>query len=169
MAELKHKHSVVIDAPPEKVYDYIADFQRHTEWNYQPQKITKVSEGPVGVGSVFHTKEKLPGDLSWLMRKVFSPILMKIVGSKDYTAAEITAMDPGERLAWKSWQPIRGGDRALEVDWEISLESQNGGTRVTQRSHWVSKHPMSDPTMLEDSVKNGVANNLNKLKEILEG
>ena len=169
MPELKHEHSVMIDASPQEVYQYVSDFQRHTEWNYQPQEITRVSEGPEGVGSVYHTTEKMPDDLSWLMRKVFSPLFMMIMGSKDYTAAEITAMEPGKRFAWKSWQPLRGGDRALEVDWELLLEPENGSTHLTQRCHWIPKHSMSDPTMLEDSVKNGMAKNLNHLKEILEG
>lgn len=167
MGELKHEHSVVIKASREDVYEYVSDFQRHTEWNYQPQEITKVSEGPVGVGSVFHTEEKLPKDLPFYMHMMM-PVFTLVLGAKDYTAAEITAMEPDRRFAWKSWQPIRGGKRAMEVQWELLLEPQNGSTRVTQRSHWIPKHSMSDPTMLEDNIADGVAENLARLKEILE-
>ena len=145
----------------------MADFQRHTEWNYQPQEIKKVSEGPVGVGSRFHTKEKLPKDLPFHFR-LLMPVFTRVLGSKDYTAAEITAMEPGERFAWTSWQPLRGDKRALEVNWELRLEPQNETTRVTQRSHWVPIHGMSDPTMLEENIAKGVAENLNQLKQILE-
>lgn len=167
MPELKHEHSVVIEAPPEQIYEYVSDFRRHTEWNYQPQEIKKVSEGPVGVGSMFHTIEEYPKDLSWIV-KAMMPLFTRLLGSKDYTAAEITAMEPGKRFAWTSWQPIRGGNRALEVHWEILLEPQDGSTRLTQRSHWIPKHRMSDPTMLEDSIAQGVEENLTQLREILE-
>ena len=168
MPDVRHEHSVTIEAPAGEIYDYLSDFRRHTEWNYQPQKITKVTEGPVGVGTVFHTEEKYPQDLSWFFTRVLMPIFTRVLGSKDYTAAEITAMEPGQRLAWTAWQPIRGGKRALEVHWEIELEPQNGATRVTQRSHWVPKHKMSDPSMLEDSIAEGVEEGLNRLKALLE-
>ena len=126
----------------------------------------KVTEGPVDVGSRFHTTEELPREMSWLMKKL-SPLFFKLMGTKDYTVAEITDMKPGRRVAWKSWQPIRGG-RALEVDWEILLEPRNGATRLTQRSHWVSKHSMSDPNMLADEAATEVEKNLAQLKKILE-
>lgn len=169
MPDVKNEHSVVIEAPAGEVYDYIADFRRHTEWNYQPQEITKVTEGPVGVGTVFHTKEEYPKGLPWFMEKVMMPIFTRLLGTKDYTAAEITAMEPGRRLAWTSWQPIRGGRRAIEVHWEIELEPENGATRVTQHSHWIGKHRMSDPSMLEDIIADGVEDGLNRLKALLEG
>lgn len=169
MPDVKHEHSVTIEAPADEVYEVVSDFRRHTEWNYQPQEITKVTEGPVDVGTVFHTKEEYPPDLPWFMTKVMMPIFTRVLGSKDYTAAEITEMAPGRRVAWTAWQPIRGGKRALEVHWEIELEPQNGATRVTQRSHWVPKHKMSDPSMLEDSIADGVEDGLNRLKELLEG
>ncbi|MDX1664067.1 MAG: SRPBCC family protein [Candidatus Promineifilaceae bacterium] len=167
MADMKVQRSVVVEAPPEKVYDYISDFQRHTEWNYQPQKIEKVSDGPVGVGSTFHTTEALPRELPWLMKKL-SPLFFKLMGSADHTVAEITAMEPARRLAWKSWQPIRGGKRAVEVEWEILLEPENGGTRLIQRSHWVGKHSMSDPSMFADEADHELEDNLGRLKQILE-
>ena len=77
-------------------------------------------------------------------------------------------MEPNRRLAWKSWQPLRDGKRALEVDWEIVLEPENGGTRLTQRSQWVGKHSMSNPSMLADEVAYEVEDNLERLKQILE-
>ena len=77
-------------------------------------------------------------------------------------------MEPGRRLAWTAWQPIRGGKRALEVHWEIELESQNGDARGTQRSHWIPRHQMSGPGMLEDSIAEGVEEGLNRLKALLE-
>lgn len=168
MPDLKHDHSVIIDAPADEIYDYVSTFRKHTEWNDQPQEIEKVSEGPVDVGTRFHTREKLPKGLSWFMKTVMMPIFTRVLGSADYTVAEITAMEPNRRFAWTAWQPIRGGKRAVEVHWEIELEPHNGATRVTQRSHWIPRHKMSDPTMLEDNIADGVEENLSRLKRLLE-
>ena len=168
MPDLKHESSVVIEAPPEEIYEYLSDLRRHTEWSYQPQEITKVSGGPVGVGTRYHAAEEYPRDLSWIMRNLMVPIMTKMLGSADYTVAEIRAMEPGRRLAWESWQPIRGDKRALEVHWEIVLEPQNGSTVVTQRSHWIPRHKMSDPSMLAESIDREVTDNLSRLKRIVE-
>jgi uncharacterized protein YndB with AHSA1/START domain len=44
-----------IAAPPEKVYEYLLDFPRHSEWTTPGHgvKIAPASEGPTTVGSVF--------------------------------------------------------------------------------------------------------------------
>ena len=44
---------LTIDAPVEKVFDYLADFLRHSEWADVPLKIEQTSGGPVGQGTTF--------------------------------------------------------------------------------------------------------------------
>jgi uncharacterized protein YndB with AHSA1/START domain len=47
-----------IAAPPEKVYAYLLDFPRHSEWTTPGHgvKITPASDGPTTVGSVFNSE-----------------------------------------------------------------------------------------------------------------
>jgi len=47
-----------IAASPEKVYEYLLDFPRHSEWTTPGHgvKITPASEGPTTVGSVFNSE-----------------------------------------------------------------------------------------------------------------
>ena len=57
MADLSFETSVQIDAPTSIIYDYLADFPRHVEWNHQPVKMTPLIDGPVRVGSRYQTDE----------------------------------------------------------------------------------------------------------------
>src|ERR1051325_9383047 len=44
---------IEISAPPEKVFDYIADLPKHGEWGQHNVEIKAVSPGPVAVGSTY--------------------------------------------------------------------------------------------------------------------
>jgi uncharacterized protein YndB with AHSA1/START domain len=47
------ERQITINAPAEKVFSYLADFPRHTEWAANPLRIEQTSSGPVGVGTTF--------------------------------------------------------------------------------------------------------------------
>jgi uncharacterized protein YndB with AHSA1/START domain len=176
---LKSEREILIQAPVDEVYEYICDFTRHTEWNHQPTEITKVSEGPIDVGTRFQAKERSPGQGPWIMRKVEEIVLRRIAG-KGYTEAEITAMEPNRRLAWKAAFPLRTGGYWMKAEWEIELESQNGATRVRQRGHGKPQLDVarfSFKTIIKimgserasKTLADEVDANLTRLKEILEG
>ena len=55
MSHVSYEASVEVEAPAKVVYDYVADFPRHVEWNHQPTKMVPATEGPVRVGSQFQT------------------------------------------------------------------------------------------------------------------
>lgn len=168
----KGERSIVIEAPCDVVYNYLSDFTRHTEWNYQPTEITKVSGGPIDVGTVFRAEEQPPGNAPWIVRNVMLPLMMRFLGWKGYTEAEITALEPGRRLAWEAALPLKGGDYFMKADWEILLEPQNGSTRVRQRYHYKPQHGLAKRAESEQSAKSTaeeVDGNLARLKEILEG
>ncbi|MDX1688985.1 MAG: SRPBCC family protein [Candidatus Promineifilaceae bacterium] len=175
---LKGEREILIQAPVDEVYEYIYDFTRHTEWNYQPTEITKVSGGPIDVGTHFQAKEQSPGQGPWIMRKAEAIVLRRIAG-KGYTEAEITAMEPDRRLAWKAAFPLRTGGYWMKAEWEIVLEPQNGATRVRQRYHF--KPPAIARLLFKIIFKavgseraskqlaEEVDENLARLKAILEG
>ena len=106
---MEGESEILIQAPVDEVYNYVRDFTRHTEWNYQPTAITKVTDGPLDVGTVFRTEERPAGTAPWIMRKVMAPLMLKLVGFQGYTEAEITALEPGRRLAWTAAAPLKGG------------------------------------------------------------
>ena len=176
---LEGKREVLIPVPPGEIYAYICDFTRHTEWNSQPLEITKVSEGPVDVGTVFRAREGSPGTGLWILRKAHD-IMLKLLPWAGYTEAEITALEPDRRLAWKAAFPLTTGGYWMKAEWEIELEPHNGVTRVTQRYLYKPQHSLSRimsrlmfKTIGSERASRPVAQNidanLNQLKMILEG
>ena len=169
MADMRGERSIVIPAPIEKVYAYVSDFPRHIEWNHQPGKMEKLTDGPVGVGTRFRTYESPPSNTNWFMANVMFPVMGMMVGVKGYTEAEITEMVLNEGIKWKANAPIRDGDM-MRAEWGIGLESVDEGTKVTQRFHFMPQHPMAQ-RMASDSmtkeIGDEVAKNLEKLKSIM--
>lgn len=167
MAEFTAEQTVAIQAPIAAVYDYVSDFPRHVEWNHQPTEMTKLTEGPVGVGSVFRTIEQTPSNMSWLMKKVF-PLMSKLLGTTGYTEAEITALDPERRVTWKAQAPLKNGGFVAKTEWEILLDSLGEGTKVTQQVHFrfFTKGVNAESAAAQTSDE--MEHNLARLKEIVE-
>ncbi len=170
MVEFTAERTEWIQAPIDEVYAYVSDFPRHVEWNHQPTEMTLMSTGPVGVGSVFRTYEQPPSNASWFMRAIW-PVGKYLTGSKGYTEAEITALEPDHRVAWKAQAPLNNGGLMASTDWVIELESQNEGTKVTQRVDFRFFGKMGSRVNPETAAaQNGeeMSRNLARLKSILE-
>src|SRR3972149_4446612 len=54
------EQQIVINAPAEKVFSYLADISKHGEWGQPSQKlqVEKTSAGPIGQGSTFRSVGK---------------------------------------------------------------------------------------------------------------
>jgi uncharacterized protein YndB with AHSA1/START domain len=170
MADFSGERTVLIQAPVRTVYDYVSDFPRHIEWNHQPTKMTQLTDGPVGVGSTFRTVEQPASNSSWFI-KVIGPLLMSMMGSAGYTEAEITALEPDRRVAWKAAAPHKKGGYLMKAEWEIILEPQGEATHLTQRFHYMPQTKMGERIDAESSARNTgeeVEHNLNRLKSMLE-
>src|SRR3954454_10611171 len=93
--------SILIQAPVETIYDYLIDFTRHAEWNANLTKVSQVSAGPIGVGARFRAQEGPPPvSLSRRLRAILFFMAGLASGAKSYSEAEITALEPGRRIAW---------------------------------------------------------------------
>ena len=172
---LEGKREILIPVPADEVYEYVCDFTRHTEWNSQPMEITKVSKGPIDVGTVFRANEGSPSTGPWILLKAHD-IMLKLLPWEGYTEAEITALEPGRRLAWKAAFPLTTGGYWMKAEWEIELASQNGATRVTQSylykpQHYIPKimFKIVGRERASKPVAKNIDANLSQLKEILEG
>ena len=97
-----------INAPPEKVFAYIADLEKHTEWSHCSE-IKKTSDGPIGVGATYDSTGKNLG-----------------MTSKE--KVEITEYRPNERFAWRT-----DGAMGMQFHWSFELQPQDGGTLLTER------------------------------------
>ena len=102
--------AIDIATPVETVYEYLADFPRHSEWSTGVAELVPVGEGPVTVGMELKATEKVPARFT------------------SYT--RITGLEPGRRIAWESWD-----GRTMKVKWAFELSPQNGSTHLVQRAH----------------------------------
>ncbi len=165
MSDTIGEKSIIIDSSAQEIYGYISDFSRHAEWNHQPTEITKTSDGPIGVGSTFRTREQIQAVAPWFVKA-----LMKVL-PPTITESEVTAMEPGQRLAWKAALPTRNG-YSMKAEWEILLEAQGEATKVTQRYHFMPQTKIGDRMGTKgfaSLVGREVAANLEKLKGTVEG
>jgi uncharacterized membrane protein len=99
---------IQISAPPEEVFAYLADLDKHPEWSHC-MEIQKTSEGPVGVGTTYQSKGKNFG----------------LTATENI---EVVKQQPNERFAWRST-----GAFGWKFGWSFELRPQDGGTLLIER------------------------------------
>ena len=104
----EHEESIDIASPPAKVYRYLADFARHSEWSMSVATIEQVTPGPVSVGTEFKSTETIP--------------------QKFVSVARVTALQAPSRVSWESTDY-----RIFRTKWSLAMSERNGGTHLTQR------------------------------------
>lgn len=102
---------IQIDAPPEAVFDTLADMPHHGEWANPKAKLTvhEVSGGPPAVGSKYRSEQ------------VF-------FGKPAAAQLEITAFDRPKRFAFAVTQPQ--GKKDVHLTQTFDLTPSEGGTRL---------------------------------------
>jgi uncharacterized protein YndB with AHSA1/START domain len=104
--------STEINAPPERVYAYLADFLHHKEWSRGVAEIEPVgATGAVAVGTELKATETIPRRMT--------------------SIARVTALEPPRRIAWDA--RVEG---VMRVQWEFELQPTALGTRLVQRCRW---------------------------------
>jgi len=115
---------IVINAPRQRVWDYISDFRRHTEWSYPEHHLQIEPPREVRVGATFTSSGKELGHV-W------------------HNTVTITELVPGERLEFVS---EHDGTAWRNV---FALTDARNGTRLTKREEYVSaRFPMRLLVML---------------------
>jgi uncharacterized membrane protein len=171
MQEFSGETSVVIQAPTQTVYEYLADLGRHSEWVENLAKVWQVSPGTSGVGTIYRAQESAPPVPPLTkMRMMYFFIVGLITGTKPYSEAEITALEPGKRIAWLAG--LRKGTGWFNrAQWELLLEPQAGATRVTQRFRYMPQTSTA-ARMIGSAGAAGIAQacavSLRRLKEVME-
>lgn len=112
MTKRKRHDSVSIDiaAPPERVYDLVADITRMGEWSPECRKCTwvKGATGPA-VGARFRATNKGRRGPAW------------------FNTPTVTAAEPGREFAFN-----RSGPGIGSYTWRYVLEPTAHGTRLTE-------------------------------------
>ena len=96
--------TVLIQRPPEEVFDYLSDPRNELEWNPKVKVMEKLTDGPVGVGTTFRAK---------------------------WTKSGVVTLECREYDRPRHWRFVNGGP--LSVDFSVDLTPESGGTRFTSR------------------------------------
>jgi len=88
MTHVSNIYSVVINAPPETVFNYVSDLTRHPEWSGGKLKIEALTPGPVAVGSGYKSYGEVAGQQN-------RPNELRVTKFESPTLFEFVAKDPG--------------------------------------------------------------------------
>jgi Polyketide cyclase / dehydrase and lipid transport len=137
------QNTVMIGRPIEDVHAFLAHLENAPKWNYAIVETRKVSEGPVGVGSIYHQVRSIP--------------------SRSEERLEVTAYIPPRRLE------IRGRLGPFPSRLSYVLDATPEGTRVTNEVELELRGParLLAPVAVS-RVRDAVAANLAELKKLLE-
>jgi uncharacterized membrane protein len=137
---LEFENTIRIDRPLDDVFAFLSDFENIPKWNYYVLEVRQLSESPIGVGTTYHQVRKT-----------------------DQQDFRIIEFEPNHTVAVKT---LPRSSPSFER--RITLYDEGDTTRI--RDQW--KLDTGRPAVLErlarGRVKAAVAENLAKLKELLE-
>jgi uncharacterized membrane protein len=134
------ENTIRIERPVEEVFAFLSDFENIPKWNYYVLEVRQLSENPIGVGTTYHQIRK--------------------TDEQDFRIIEF---EPNHTVAVKTLP-----QSSPDLEMRFTLYEEGGTTRI--RDEW--KLDTGTPAILERlvrrRVKSAVAENLAKLKELLE-
>jgi len=143
----------VVDAPPERIYDLVADLPRMGEWSPECRRLEwqDGSTGPaVGAKFVGHNVGGPAGLMKWSRQ------------------GRILAAEPGREFSFVTEE---GGRESTE--WHFRFEPTTGGTRVTESYvvRWIPlwARVVDVPTNRARELREGMSHTLGRLRAAAEG
>jgi uncharacterized membrane protein len=137
---LEFENIIYIDRPVDEVFAFLSDFENIPKWNYYVLEVRQLSESPIGVGTTYHQVRK--------------------TDEQDFRIIEFA---PDHMVAVKTLPQSSPG-----LEMRFTLYEEGNTTRL--RDEW--KLDTGRPAILERlalrRVKSAVAENLAKLKKLLE-
>jgi hypothetical protein len=136
------ENTVIIRRPVEEVFSFLADFENVPRWNYAIVETTKVSPGPVGVGTTYRQTRSVP--------------------RRSEEGFEVTAFEPPRRLE------VQGQIGPFRARISYLLEPTGSGTRLRNAVDLGSSGLSTIVALpVTSRVKHAVAANLDTLKQLL--
>ncbi len=135
----------VINAPPQRVFDYVSDLRKHPEWAQHALEVTQTSTGPIQTGATFSS-------------------VAHQFGTQRETQI-VTEYQPTSRFAFEAMGSLGTARHAFD------LTPDGAGTRVT-KSMEISKPTLMARVMspmIRSQTRKGLAVDLERIKAQLEG
>ena len=140
----------VIPAPPERIFELLADPTRHRDID--------------GSGTVLESKEPSKrlqlGDTFGMSMKMGVPYSM---------VSTIIELEENRRIAWQTRGPGRIGSKAGGRIWRYELEPVDGGTRVRESWDITKESPLTKPLVgfSRGKTKKNMEATLERIEEVL--
>lgn len=141
----RFEERITIAASSDRVYDYVADMTTHAEWAGNGLEVTKSSDGPIAVGTVYATTAKQFGT--------------------QREKSTVTEMTPGRAFAWDSTGALGRAHHAF------ALAGEGGSSVVTKSAEIVEPRFLAKLTgwKLAKDIPAGLRRDLERIKAHLEG
>ena len=137
------ENTVMIRRPTAEVFGFLADFENIPKWNHAIVETRKISEGPVGVGTMYQQVRSVP--------------------RRSEEHFEVTAYNPPRQLE------LQGQLGPFPSRLSYALAAIPEGTRITNAVELELRGPgRLLGRVAVPRVRDAVAANLQKLKELLE-
>ncbi len=137
---LEFENTIRIDRPVDEVFAFLSDFENIPQWNYYVLEVRQLSDSSIGIGTTYHQIRK--------------------TDEQDFRIIEF---EPDHMVAVKT---LPQSSPSFEM--RFTLYEEGNTTRI--RDEW--KLDTGRPAILErlagGRVKSAVAENVAKLKELLE-
>ena len=137
---LKFENTIRIDRPAAEVFAFLSDFENIPRWNYFVLEVTKLSDGPIQVGTTYHQVRK--------------------TDEQDF---QIVELEPNRKVAVKTLP-----QSSPDLEMRFTLKEQGNATLIRDEWQLDSGLPKLFERLGAGKVKSAVAENLAKLKVLLE-
>jgi uncharacterized membrane protein len=135
------ENNIVIDHPIHDTFAFVADFENTPLWNYYVRNVTQLTDGPIGIGTVFHQVRKSDEQEYRIIEFECDR------GIVIQTTSEST---PAFSIQYE-FEPVGDHATRLTNTWQLDL----GVNPIIER-------------LSKQKVASAVSENLGKLKELLE-
>lgn len=141
---MRIESSVTIDAPVERVFDFIADVERQPEWIGAVTSVSEVSDSPARVGTTFM-------------------LSLAMMGKSAEARQEVTTLEPHRAFTQKT----TSGPIPTEI--AITLESSGEGTLVRNVTEAdISSLGRFAAPLVTRTIRRQLEVDMQTLREILE-
>jgi carbon monoxide dehydrogenase subunit G len=137
---LEFENTIRVDRPIAEVFAFLSDLENIPKWNYYVLEVTKLSNGPIGVGTIYHQVQKT-----------------------DEQDLRITELDQNHKMVVNTLPPS-----SLSLEMTLTLYDEGNTTRIRDGWRLDSGWPAPLEWFGTGRIKSAVAENLTKLKELLE-
>jgi carbon monoxide dehydrogenase subunit G len=137
---INFENKVLIERPRQEVFDFVANFENVPKWNYFVRSVQKINEVSLGLGARFHQIRKT-----------------------DQQQFEIIEFERPNKVVVKT---LEGSSPQFTMEFEFDAQGEH--TVLTDTWQLETGHNPLLEMLGQSKIKSAVAENLSKLKELIE-